>query len=614
MNTPELNLVFHDILTNPKRVWDISSDFFQKIWDIYLLYNSPAINVRLTFDDGLRGAYEYAFPLLMEQKVSATWFIVSDWVDSEEKFLSWNEIRNLVKNGQTVGSHTLSHPSLFKVDDDTLYRELAESKKRIEDETSCSCLVFAAPFGHLDARICRAAWLAGYREIYSTIPGWNWHNRVFQRRMTISQETELESFSDLLGRKQKTCRVVVLLTGEIPLEHIESIATADRIVCLSREASQLCKRFALVAHSIILDKQSSSKEEIQLTIAQSLNLKLDEIQFEILGEFSEDLHIKTFANARRSVEGDEVGISILTSSVFQLPRSPLQVQWKSGAQPWHPRPPATVLAEEGGSILGMLALTSCNLTYLGKEFIAYQGFDNCVSLFFRKQGIQKLMWSLINETMLREHCLIFGFSNELGHKIGEHSHRYEFAGDFRCLKISLPSTREAVSMEIKASSWSNINLSEVERLWYETLSPSYLCQVKSASFLKWRYLENPFYSYEVVTVKKEGILKGVAIFRLNANPSRHAVLYDWIVKEHSSESVELLKETITTAQNLGCMTIIFWCSLYSKHREVFLQAGFRDEDLPPFRMSTIFPVGTSIHTWDLGDNSIWQFTLGDSDL
>jgi hypothetical protein len=614
MNIPELNLVFHDILPDPKRVWDISGDYFQKIWNIILPHLSPAINLSVTFDDGLRGAYEYALPFLSAQKVSATWFVVPDWVGSEEKFMNWNEIRNLVKNGHRVGSHTLSHPSLFKVDEDSLYRELTESKKRIEDETSCPCLAFAAPFGHLDARICRVAWLAGYREIYSTIPGWNWPNRVFQRRTTISQETSLDSFSDLLDTKRKTCRVVVLTTGKIPLEHIESVAPADRIFCISREASELCMRFALVAHSMILDKQPLLEEDILLSIAQALNLKQDEIQLEVLGEFSEDLPNKAIASVRIGVEGDEVGVSTLTSSVFQLPRSPAQVQWKSGPQPWQPRPPATVLAEEGGLIQGMMAITACRLAYLGKEFIGYQAFDNCVSLFFRKQGIQKRMWDLINEIMLREQCLMFGFSNELGHKIGERSLRYEFAGDFRCLKMTLPSPREEVFREIKANSWFDLNLNEVERLWREIISPSYLCQVKSASFLRWRYLENPFYSYEVVTIKEEGILKGVAIFRIEANPSRHAVLYDWIVKEGSSESVELLKETIATAQNLGCMSMIFWCSFYSKHREVFLQTGFRDEPLPPFRMTTVFPIGSSLHSWDLGDNSIWQFTLGDSDL
>jgi peptidoglycan/xylan/chitin deacetylase (PgdA/CDA1 family) len=59
-------------------------------------------------------------------------------------FLSWDDVRSLVKGGFDIASHTVSHPILSRIDSQQLDYELKESKTCIETETgtTCSCLVY----------------------------------------------------------------------------------------------------------------------------------------------------------------------------------------------------------------------------------------------------------------------------------------------------------------------------------------------------------------------------------------------------------------------------------------------------------------------------------------
>jgi peptidoglycan/xylan/chitin deacetylase (PgdA/CDA1 family) len=59
-------------------------------------------------------------------------------------FLSWDEVRSLVKSGFEIGSHTVTHPILTRITSQQLVYELVESKVRIEAEIGkcCTCLVY----------------------------------------------------------------------------------------------------------------------------------------------------------------------------------------------------------------------------------------------------------------------------------------------------------------------------------------------------------------------------------------------------------------------------------------------------------------------------------------
>lgn len=126
--------------------------------------------VAVSFDDGLLGVLGGALPVLEDLAVPATVFVVTDldgvpapfWPEAS-RTLCADELRALVAAGIRLGSHGRTHASLPELDDDTLRRELVDSRAAIAELTGTAPETIAYPFGHQDARVRRLAAEAGYR-------------------------------------------------------------------------------------------------------------------------------------------------------------------------------------------------------------------------------------------------------------------------------------------------------------------------------------------------------------------------------------------------------------------------------------------------------------------
>ncbi|MDB5054743.1 MAG: hypothetical protein JWM44_2793 [Bacilli bacterium] len=68
----------------------------------------PPDAVVLTFDDGYESFYKYAYPILMEQGMVATNFLIVSYLETNPgiPFLKWNEIIEMKKDGFSFYSHT----------------------------------------------------------------------------------------------------------------------------------------------------------------------------------------------------------------------------------------------------------------------------------------------------------------------------------------------------------------------------------------------------------------------------------------------------------------------------------------------------------------------------
>ncbi len=62
-------------------------------------------------------------------------------------YLSWNNVREMYKNGMEFGSHSVSHPILAQTSTDQIKNELSQSKERIEEMLQDECKTFAYPVG-----------------------------------------------------------------------------------------------------------------------------------------------------------------------------------------------------------------------------------------------------------------------------------------------------------------------------------------------------------------------------------------------------------------------------------------------------------------------------------
>ena len=136
--------------------------------------------VAVTFDDAYSSVRELAFPVLARLGFPGTVFVptgfpggepmrwpgVDAWHggphEGELVRMTWDQLRDLSEARWEIGSHTHSHPRLPELDDDSLARELGESREECERRLGGACTSLAYPYGDHDPRVAAAAGRAGY--------------------------------------------------------------------------------------------------------------------------------------------------------------------------------------------------------------------------------------------------------------------------------------------------------------------------------------------------------------------------------------------------------------------------------------------------------------------
>ncbi len=131
--------------------------------------NIPEEAIVITMDDGWEGVYTLAYPILKEYGFPFTIYLYKKYVNIGGRSLSWSQVREMMQNGCTVGSHSVSHESLRakknrnEADQQTwLLSELRDSKEFLEKELKVPCTSFAYPFGNFDDSTMELALQVGY--------------------------------------------------------------------------------------------------------------------------------------------------------------------------------------------------------------------------------------------------------------------------------------------------------------------------------------------------------------------------------------------------------------------------------------------------------------------
>ena len=164
----------------------ISFATYVKSFNNYVI-KLPEKAVVLTFDDGWKSQYQYAVPILEKYKFTATFFIVTSYVDGHYgEYVSWSDLKDLVKNNFDIESHTKSHMMLTKLDPKKLDIELTESKKTLEKKLGIKVIGIAYPNYLQNQAVRDATKLAGY---YGARAGWGkFKNSIDHIYEVISQE------------------------------------------------------------------------------------------------------------------------------------------------------------------------------------------------------------------------------------------------------------------------------------------------------------------------------------------------------------------------------------------------------------------------------------------
>jgi len=142
----------------------------------------PPKSVVITFDDGYKNNYIYAYPILRKYNLPATIFLTTGFLNGSVKPtsfsgtykkifseypqegvpLSWEEIREMSENGIDFGAHTVSHPRLTKIPLKKAREEIEESKREIEEKLGKQVKCFAYPYGDYNEKIIELVKEAGF--------------------------------------------------------------------------------------------------------------------------------------------------------------------------------------------------------------------------------------------------------------------------------------------------------------------------------------------------------------------------------------------------------------------------------------------------------------------
>jgi len=118
--------------------------------------------------------------------------------------LSWDEVREMARNGITIGAHTVTHPILTRVPKDIAESEILESKLTIEKEIGQPVHLFAYPNGQpgdFNEATQRLVESLGFEAAFTTIHGRNRFNtdRFALRRLWIGPNDDLPIFEAKLA-------------------------------------------------------------------------------------------------------------------------------------------------------------------------------------------------------------------------------------------------------------------------------------------------------------------------------------------------------------------------------------------------------------------------------
>jgi peptidoglycan/xylan/chitin deacetylase (PgdA/CDA1 family) len=133
------------------------------------LDGSCDLPVLLTFDDGNATDHEVAFPALRRRGLTAVFFVTPAWVGTPG-YMTWEQVRELDREGMTVGVHGLDHTPLSSLGEAALRGHLAEARRAFEPHLGRRPDVLSLPGGYGSAAVVSSARAEGFLAVFGSDP------------------------------------------------------------------------------------------------------------------------------------------------------------------------------------------------------------------------------------------------------------------------------------------------------------------------------------------------------------------------------------------------------------------------------------------------------------
>lgn len=147
------------------------------------IFHDGRYHIAVSFDDGYQNIMKNALPAMRERAIPPTVFVTTGylgkrpgWILDErhpnydERIINENELKGLIEENVIIGSHTLSHPDLTKIDEWQSEAELMDSKSYLEKLLSKQITLCSLPYGEVDKSRRNQFVTAGYTRVFLNVP------------------------------------------------------------------------------------------------------------------------------------------------------------------------------------------------------------------------------------------------------------------------------------------------------------------------------------------------------------------------------------------------------------------------------------------------------------
>ena len=204
-------LMYHQIAPNAARyvtpLWKFEQEMdwvqaqgytsvtLQQVYDY--MFNGgtlPPKPIMITFDDSTAGQWDAA-AALDARGMKGVFFVVTG-----NSQLSPDQLRSLSTRGHEIDAHTVSHPYLTRISDDSLAYQLAQSRATLESILGQPVHFIAYPYGDYNGHVTAATAAAGYSAAIAAWGGQEWtpDKRWNEPRVEISGLLSLSDFASLV--------------------------------------------------------------------------------------------------------------------------------------------------------------------------------------------------------------------------------------------------------------------------------------------------------------------------------------------------------------------------------------------------------------------------------
>jgi peptidoglycan/xylan/chitin deacetylase (PgdA/CDA1 family) len=149
----------------------------------------------ICFDDGFQGIWDTR-NFFIANNIYPTVFIAVELIGTNG-YLGKEDILSLQSLGFNFQSHAWSHTDLTKFSEHQLKHELNDSQEYLSDFLGKEVNEICFPQGHYSEKVYKASIDAGYKKLYTCIPG-NYHDNIGKNLLTrnlvqFSSPSELKS-------------------------------------------------------------------------------------------------------------------------------------------------------------------------------------------------------------------------------------------------------------------------------------------------------------------------------------------------------------------------------------------------------------------------------------